>query len=272
MNTPTTPYHPLDWMVNSGIRNLTALIVGGGSGIGEATAKVFAANGGSVVVADLSRDAAERVAAEITGDGGAAVAVTMNIGEQADIDKAVAHALATYGRLDVVVNCAALVRPDTLENCSLDEWKACFHVNVDGALMLARTCLPHLRESPHAAIVNVTSLGGVWGRPNGGSYGPSKAALMTLSRQMALEWAQYGVRVNAVNPGTIDTPLCRATVPEHVLTERATKIPMGRLGTPTEMANLIVYLASPAASYITAQVIACDGGHSQSMFSVPMGK
>jgi NAD(P)-dependent dehydrogenase (short-subunit alcohol dehydrogenase family) len=272
MNTQTTPYHPLDWMVNSGIRNLTALIVGGGSGIGEATAKVFAANGGSVVVADLSRDAAERVAAEIAGDGGAAVAVTMNIGEQADIDKAIAHALATYGRLDVVVNCAALVRPDTLENCSLDEWKACFHVNVDGALMLARTCLPHLRESPHASIVNVTSLGGVWGRPNGGSYGPSKAALMTLSRQMALEWAQYGVRVNAVNPGTIDTPLCRVTVPEHVLTERATKIPMGRLGTPTEMANLIVYLASPAASYITAQVIACDGGHSQSMFSVPMGK
>ncbi|MCG7400345.1 SDR family NAD(P)-dependent oxidoreductase [Caballeronia zhejiangensis] len=271
MTLTTHQDRPLDWMVNSGLNGLTALVVGGGSGIGEATAKVFAANGGAVVVADLRPEAAERVSAEIVATGGSAIHVAMNIARQEDIDAAVVEAIARFGRLDVVINSAALVRPEKLETCSIDEWRACFQVNVDGALLLARTCLPHLRKSPSASIINVTSLGGVWGRPNGGAYGPSKAALMTLSRQMALEWATYGVRVNAVNPGTIDTPLARATVPEQVLAERATKIPMGRLGTPTEMANLIVFLASPAASYITAQVFTCDGGHSQSMFSAPMG-
>jgi NAD(P)-dependent dehydrogenase (short-subunit alcohol dehydrogenase family) len=261
----------LDWMAESRIRGLTALVVGGGSGMGEATAQVFAANGGSVVVADLHGDRAERVASDIVSRGGDAISVSLDVSSQDDIDAAVEKTASRFGKLDALINTSALVTPATLEEVSLDGWRRCFSVNVDGALMLARTCLPHLRRSAVASIVNVGSLAGEHGYAKGGAYGPSKAALITLSRQMALEWASYGVRVNVVNPGTIDTPMSRGAVRQEVLAERAKTIPMGRLGVPGEIADLIVFLASPAASYITAQAFNCDGGLSQSMFSQPMG-
>ena len=142
--------------------------------------------------------------------------------------------------------------------------------NVNGALLLARACLPHLRKSPAPAIVHVGSLAGVVGYARTSAYGPSKGALITLSRQMALEWAVDGVRVNVVIPGTIDTPL-KHTVRAEILAERERQIPLGRLGYPSEMADLAVFLASPAASFITAQAINCDGGFSQNLYAVPMG-
>lgn len=138
------------------------------------------------------------------------------------------------------------------------------------ALLLARTCLPHLRKSASPAIVHVASLAGVTGYPRTAAYGPSKAALITLSRQMALEWAADRIRVNVVIPGTVETPLTRHVRPE-VLAERAQQIPLGRLGLPSELGDLIVFLASPAASFITGQAINCDGGFSQNLFAAPMG-
>ncbi|MCG7400344.1 SDR family NAD(P)-dependent oxidoreductase [Caballeronia zhejiangensis] len=261
----------IDSMTHSPIEELTALVVGGGSGMGEASAQAFAANGGSVVVADLDGDRAQRVATGIASHGGEAIAVRLDVSNQEHIDAAVKRTVARYGKLDVLINTSALVTPARLEDVSLDTWQRCFRVNVDGALMLARTCLPHLRRSAFASIVNVGSLAGEHGYAKGGAYGPSKAALLTLSRQMALEWAAYGVRVNVVNPGTIDTPMSRGAVRREVLSERAKTIPMGRLGEPGEVADLIAFLASPAASYITAQAFNCDGGLSQSMFSQPMG-
>jgi NAD(P)-dependent dehydrogenase (short-subunit alcohol dehydrogenase family) len=266
------PLRAMNWMRHSQIEGLVALVVGGGSGIGEASARIFAANGGYVAVADLRRGHATAVTEVIQADGGNAVALEMNVALQSDVDAAVNATIARYGRLDVVINAAAAVRPIRLEQCCVADWRAVFEVNVEGALWLARTCLPHLRKSPAAAIVNVGSLGGVYGRPNGGAYGPSKAALVALSRQMALEWVNDGVRVNVVIPGTIDTPLARVTVPAAVLAERAAKLPMGRLGEAGELADMIVFLASPAASYITAQSFTVDGGHSQSLLFDPMGQ
>lgn len=253
------------------VRGLAALVVGGGSGIGEACAELFAADGGTVLVADLNKDASERAAAQINNQGGTAFATTMNVAAQADIDHAVAAAIRHMGRLDVLINAAAMLKPAKLEVCSVDDWASCFRVNVEGALMVARSCLPHLRNSPSASIVNIGSLSAMWGRPNGASYGPSKAALVSLSRQMALEWAADGVRVNVVNPGSIDTALARAAVGQQVLDERAKVIPAGRIGRPAEVAELVVFLASPAASYITAQAINCDGGFSETLMSAPMG-
>jgi NAD(P)-dependent dehydrogenase (short-subunit alcohol dehydrogenase family) len=261
----------LDWMKNSPIHGLTALVVGGGSGMGEASAKAFAANGGSVVVADLRADEAARVADEIVSRGGDAISTGLDVANAEDIAASVEKTLKRYGKLDALINTSALVKPAPLEDGSIDEWRRCFQVNVDGALLLARACLPHLRKSPCAAIVNVGSLAGEHGYARGGAYGPSKAALITLTRQMALEWAAYGVRVNVVNPGTIDTPMSRAAVRPEVLAERAKTIPMRRLGSPEEVANVIVFLASPAASYITGQAVNCDGGLSQSLFPQPMG-
>ena len=239
--------------------------------MGEASAKAFAANGGAVVVADLRPEHAERVAADIVEEGGQAAWIGMDVSSEDDIRHAVEAAIARFDSLDVLINTSALIRAAPLEDGPLDVWRSCFDVNVHGALMLANACLPHLRNSQAAAIVNVASLAGLHGYPKGGAYGPSKAALITLSRQMALEWAHEGVRVNVVNPGTIDTPMSRSTVRADVLTERAKTIPLGRLGKSAEVADLILFLASPAASYITAQNFNCDGGLSQSLFAQPMG-
>lgn len=151
-------------------------------------------------------------------------------------------------------------KPAKLDICSVDDWASRFRINVEGALMVARSCLPHLRNSPSASIVNIGSLSAMWGRPNGASYGPSKAALVSLSRQMALEWAADGVRVNVVNPGSIDTALARAAVGQQLLDERAKVIPAGRIGRPAEVTELVVFLASPAASYVTPRPLTAMGG------------
>lgn len=266
MTDKTNPQErPLAWMSKSTVKGLVAFVVGGGSGIGEYAAKAFAANGGLVVVADRHGDAAQRVADEIKGQGGQAINVQADISSQEEIDASVAKAIDAYGRLDVLINTAGVIRPAELEDCSMDEWRNSFLINVDAALLMARACLPHLRKSPAAAIVNVSSLAGGRGYANGGAYGPSKAALVSLSRQMALEWAADGIRVNCVSPGTIDTPLTRANMREDIIASRETRIPQGRLGTPGEVGDLIVFLASPVASYITAQDINCDGGLSQAL-------
>lgn len=272
MNIESSHDAPSDWMIHSRIKGLVALVVGAGSGMGEASAKTFAANGGAVAVADLNVGHAERVAGEIVRHGGEAIALGLDVSKQPDIDAAIAATVERFGRLDVVINTAALVRAGMLEDVPIEEWRAGFQVNVDGALMLARSALPHLKKSAHAAIVNTASLAGVHGYSQGGAYGPSKAALTTLSRQMAHEWASYGVRVNVVLPGVIDTPMARSSVPQEILDQLATMLPMSRVGKPEEVADLIVYLASPAAGYITAQSIACDGGMSHMMFAKPMGK
>jgi len=262
---------PADWMRRSQIEGLVALVVGGGSGIGAASATSYAANGGAVMVADLDGDHAREVAQGIQASGGKASFVHADAGSRESLARAVDATVAEHGRLDTVICTAAYVRPAPLESITAENWQTSFRVNVEGALHLGQLALPHLRQSPAASIVLIGSLGGVFGRPNGGGYGPSKAALIALTYQMGMEWAQYGVRVNAVNPGTIDTPMSRANSTPEDRASRAAAIPARRLGDPAEVADAVVFLASPAASYITAQTLNVDGGHSQSLLFAPLG-
>lgn len=262
---------PLDWMKRSTIENFVALVVGAGSGMGAACARTFAANGGHVVVADMNLQSAERVAEEIRARGDDAVAVELDVGKTEDIDAAIRFVIDIYGRLDVLINVAVSVKPAFLEEVDLDDWEHAFHVNVTSALKLSRACLPHLRKSKVPAIVFAGSLAGVNGYARSGSYGPSKGALITLARQMALEWAVDNIRVNVVIPGTITTPaLVRDLSPEAIET-RKKQIPLGRLSEASEQADAAVFLASPAASFITGQVLVVDGGFSQSLYPQPMG-
>lgn len=258
---------PRDWMSNSLVKGLVALIAGGGSGIGEATAITLAANGARIVVADRRKQAADKVCDAIRNAGGEAISIAMDVSSQEDVDAGVKAAIDAYGQIDILVNSAGVIFPGSLEDCSLDDWRTSFLVNVDGALLLGRACLPHLRKSKAASVVNISSLAGGRGYPNGGAYGPSKAALISLTRQMALEWAQDGIRVNVVSPGTIDTPLTRANMRPEIIADREAKIPMGRLGVATELADTVVFLASPASSFVTAQELCCDGGLSQSLMA-----
>ncbi len=260
-----------DWMKNrSAIEGFVALIVGAGSGMGAACAQTFAANDGLVMVADLRVENAERVAAGIVEAGGKATAIAMDVSRPDDIAAAVQATVDTYGRLDVLINSATWSANAMLEDADMEAWGLAFQTNVHGPLLLARTCLPHQRKSPAPAIVHVASLAGVAGYANHAAYGPTKGALITMSRQMALEWAIDNIRVNVVIPGTIDSPLKHRTRPE-ILAERHRQIPMGRLGYPSEMADIAVFLASPMASFITGQTINCCGGFSTNMFVVPSG-
>lgn len=262
---------PKDWMRRSTIEGLAALIVGGGSGMGEACAQTFAANGGMVMVADLKLESAERVAAEIVANGGKATAIAMNVAKEEDIAAAVERTVATYGCLDVLINSATWSQNAMLENVDMKDWNLAFQTNVHGPLQLARACLPYMRKSRAAAIVHVASLAGVTGFARHSAYGPTKGALITMSRQMALEWAVDGIRVNVVIPGTIDSPLARKMQSPEVRAQRFRQIPLGRLGYASEMADLAVFLASPAASFITGQAINCCGGFSINTFVVPSG-
>lgn len=269
--TDTTDTRPLDWMRRSTIEGFAALIVGAGSGMGAACARTFAANGGKVVVADLNLQNAQRVADGIVSAGGQACAVRLDVSNPQEIEAAVATTVATYGRLDVLINTATWSANALLEDVDMRDWSLAFQTNVHGPLLLARACLPHLRHSPAPAIVHVASLAGVVGYARKSAYGPTKGALITMSRQMALEWAVYNIRVNVVIPGTIDSPLARKMIRPEVLADRERTIPLGRLGYPSEMADLAVFLASPAASFITGQTINCCGGFSINSFVVPAG-
>jgi NAD(P)-dependent dehydrogenase (short-subunit alcohol dehydrogenase family) len=262
---------PVDWMRRSTIEGFVALIVGGGSGMGAACARTYAANGGSVVVADLDQDSARTVAEDILSSGGQAIAVQMNVAERGHAVRAVHTTIEAFGRLDSLINASTSVRAVMLEDADLDDWDEAFAVNVRGALVLARTCLPHLRRAPSPAIVHVGSLAGINGYAGSGSYGPSKAALITMSRQMALEWAVDGIRVNVVVPGTIHTPGMEASLTPTAIEDRRRQVPLGRLSYPSEQADLAVFLTSPMASFITAQAFVCDGGFSQALYPQPLG-
>lgn len=263
-------HRPLDWMKRSTIEGFVALVVGGASGIGGACARTFAANGGLVMVTDQNAAGAEATAKAIRDAGQTAAAMKLDVGQDTDIAAAVAATVERYGRLDVLINTAAMVPPGMLDGIDLAVWDAAFNVNVRGALKLALACLPHLRKSPSPAIVHVGSLAGIAGYARSGAYGPSKAALMTLSRQMALEWAVEGIRVNVVIPGTVDTPSVRVLSAEAIAT-RKNQIPFGRLSHASEQADVAVFLASPVASFVTGQCFVVDGGFSLNIYPQPMG-
>jgi 3-oxoacyl-[acyl-carrier protein] reductase len=271
MASPEDDTRPQAWMRNSTVEGLTALVVGAGSGMGAACARTFAANGGSVVVADLDEASAVAVAAEISERGDRSTAVQMDVADQQDIERTVDATIDAYGRLDVVINVATLVKGTMLEDATQGDWDSAFRVNAWAPLALAQVCLPHLRKSPSPAIVHAGSLAGINGYAGSGSYGPSKAALIALSRQMALEWAVDGIRVNVVVPGTILTPALERDLSPVAIETRKRQVPLGRLSYPSEQADVAVFLASPAASFVTAQVFVCDGGFSQSLYPQPMG-
>lgn len=261
----------LDWMKSSPIDGLVALVVGAGSGMGAACAKTFAANGGKTVVADRNADSARSVMEEITERGDTAIAVKLDVGLRADIDAAVVETINAFGGLDVLINVAVLVESTMLEDADLDQWDSAFHVNVRSALEMALACLPYLRQSPAAAIVHAGSLAGTHGYARSGSYGPSKGALISLSKQMALEWAVDDVRVNVVIPGTIVTPAMVRDISPIAIETRIKQVPLGRLSHPSEQADVAVFLASPAASFLTGQCITVDGGFSLNLYPQPMG-
>ncbi|MFD3313119.1 SDR family NAD(P)-dependent oxidoreductase [Streptomyces sp. NPDC058656] len=239
----------------SDFEGLKALVTGGASGIGRATAELLASRGAQVAVLDLDPASVEKpllgYQADVTDDD--------------SVRRAVAAAVADLGGLDVLINNAGIGAQGTVEDNDDEVWHRVLDVNVVGMVRTARAALPHLRKSSHAAIVNTCSIAATAGLPQRALYSASKGAVLSLTLAMAADHVREGIRVNCVNPGTVDTPwvgrlLDAATDPA---TERAAleaRQPTGRLVTASEVAGAVAYLASPLSGATTGTALAVDGG------------
>ncbi len=249
----------------------SAIVTGGGSGIGEVIARRLVATGMRVGVLDVNEAGARSVAQSLgdTGDpgdpGARAVALIASTVDEA----AVQRCLDEFGTPDLLVNNAGIVRFGPLADLSAADWRAVVEVNLTGTYLTARAVACRLRaEGRRGAIVNITSMNGVMPGPNAGAYGSTKAAIALLTQQMAIEWAPWGLRVNAVAPGLIDGGMSAPIYADSGFREiRSSKVPLGRLGTADDIADAVLFLASDAASYITGQNLLVDGGVTMNMIS-----
>jgi NAD(P)-dependent dehydrogenase (short-subunit alcohol dehydrogenase family) len=244
-----------------------AFITGAGSGIGRAAAELFAEEGAAVAVVDLRADAAEETVAKIEAGGGQAVAVAADVTVRADVDAAVARAVEALGGLDVLYNNAGVDSRGSIADATEEDWDRCFGVNAKGTFLCSQAAVPHLEASGAGAIVNQGSVAALVGVPNFAAYCAAKGAVVALTRSMAIDLAPRGVRVNVICPGTVFTPLMEPMLRargdgdlEAGLAKTLVKYPIGRLGTPEEIARVALFLASDDASFVTGSIIAADGG------------
>ena len=249
--------------------NKVGLITGAGSGIGRAVALGFAQRGGTVAVADVNRDSAASVARQIEAAGGKALAITADLTKLAEIETMISLTLNAFGRLDVLHNIAFGV-PAHLQKgrmarvAEIDDevWDYTLQVGLTAVMQATRRVLPIMLRQGGGAIVNTASISGLFGDYGIAAYNAMKAGVANFTRVVAMEYAGDNIRCNCVCPGAIDTPLLQRslTTIQGFADETIAAIPMGRLGRPEEMANVVLFLASDLASYVTGAAIVADGG------------
>jgi NAD(P)-dependent dehydrogenase (short-subunit alcohol dehydrogenase family) len=244
---------------------MAVAITGGGSGIGRAAALAFGALGARVAIGGLEADELETTFSTLEGEGVAARAAPLDVRKADDVSRFIKDAVSAFGRLDVVVNCAGTSAVGELADMSEEEWDLVFDTNVKGVFLVSRAATPHL-VGTGGTVVNVASQLAFAAVGGFAAYCASKAAVVHLTRAMALELIPKGVRVNCVCPGATDTPLLRRAFPGGVgpqgtLDELASAHPIGRLARPEEIAEAIVFLASPQASFAVGASLIVDGGY-----------
>jgi len=250
------------------IAGKVAIVTGGGSGIGRATAKKLGAEGGTVVVTDLNADAGQGAVDEI---GDKAFFLSHNVTEESDWERVMSETVDRFSRVDILVNNAGILRAGGSQNpedLMLDEVHAVHKVNVDGVLLGCKHAIKTMKDHG-GVIVNISSIAGIYGVPKLVAYGASKGAVRQLTKSMAAYCGNkgYGIRCNSVHPGVIETSMGDDMFsfafddPEQARQERQERIPMGRIGRPEDIANAVCYLASDEASYVNGIELVVDGGH-----------
>ncbi len=253
-------------MQNAELFDLTgkvAIITGASKGIGASIAAAYAQAGAHVVISSRKQDALDQLADELGQTGGTVTGIAANAGDAVDLQHLVQQTMAVYGGIDILV-CNAAANPvfGPVENTDAGAFDKIMQVNVHGPFQLAQLALPHLRARGGGSIINISSIGGLRPEPGLGIYSVSKAALLSLTQVMAKEWGKDNIRANAICPGLIKTKFSEALWSDEKLLERMTRhLPLGRIGTPEEIAALALFLASPAAAYCTGGVYTADGGH-----------
>jgi NAD(P)-dependent dehydrogenase (short-subunit alcohol dehydrogenase family) len=247
------------------LKNKVAMITGAASGIGQATAELFAEEGASVAVVDVDVERGEATARNISEHGGQACFVRADIAREADCAQAVSETVQAYGTVDILVNNAAVFVLKGF-GATPEDWQLSFGVNVVGSAMITRYAVEHMKQKG-GAIVNLSSISGFVAQPDFFVYSATKAALLQMTRNMAMDLGPYRIRVNSVCPGTIITPASLRHMEKVGVTleqfdaQEGAKTFLGRAGRPREVAHAILFLASDEASYITGAALMVDGGY-----------
>ncbi|OED00688.1 SDR family NAD(P)-dependent oxidoreductase [Rhizobium sp. YK2] len=245
------------------VSGLRFIVVGGAAGIGFATARMLVARGAKVAVIDRDQPGLGRAKADLGEE--LVAALQGDLLDTAGFDAVFERAVAALGGLDGLVNCAGIDLLKPAETMSDAEWDRVLAVNLTGPMRTCQSALPYLKNSPAGAIVNLSSGAGLMPLANRTAYCTAKAGLVMMSKALAMEWAPYGIRVNAICPGAVDTPLFRtsyeyAADPVAQLEQIKARYALARIAEPDELAEAITFLVSPAASYITGVALAVDGG------------
>ena len=249
-----------------------AIVTGGASGLGLASALLFGREGAKVAIDDLDGAGANRAAAEIAAAGGEAIGIELDVTDAAAVEQAVADTIARFGRVDVLYANAGIPGEGNAASLDRADWDRVIAVNLTSVWLSMRAVLPHMAERGRGAILATASVAGITGVPNTPAYSAAKGGVVALTRQVAVDFAGQGVRVNAICPGPVLTPLFEAAFrerapedPDAALSARAATVPLGRLGAPSDIANMALFLVSDEADWITGAVYAVDGGITAAM-------
>ncbi len=243
------------------LQGKVAIVTGGASGIGRATAELFAREGARVVVADYNADAGRATAEGIESAGGEAVFCQVDVSDAAQVEAMVRTAVERYGGVDILYNGAGILFFGTILDTDQAAWNRMMAINLTGTYLCSRAVLPHMIARGGGAIVNTSSsTGNHDGNSNAAAYVTSKGGVTLLTRCMAIDHARDNVRVNAIAPGPTDTPMLRSNMTPKEVADFAQTFPMKRLGRPEELANAVLFLASDEASFVTGAILAVDGG------------
>ncbi len=247
------------------LKGRVAIITGGNSGIDRATALLFAREGAKVVVAGRNAARGKKVVDEITEHGGRAIFVKTDVSKSSDARAMVEKTIATFGRVDILFNNAALSPVGTVLTTSEKEWREVIDTNINGTFLCTRYALPHMIKQKRGVIINTGSINSLMAMRDEAAYDASKGGVLMLTRATAMDFAKDNVRVNCICPGAIETPMLRdipskAPNPKEAEAELARKHALGRIGDPEEVAKVALFLASDDSSFVTGSVVAVDGG------------
>ena len=249
------------------LHNQVAIVTGGANGIGEGISRRFAAEGAHVVIVDTAADAGQDLAAELAGAGGSSVFVEADVSDEPAVDRAVEQALRFTGKIDCLVNNAGILRFTPWPNLSRADWDRIVDVNLTGTMLFSRSVIPHMMARSGGSIINMSSIHATLTGAAVAAYAATKGAVITFTRSMAIELGPAGIRVNAILPGYIDTPLFRSDAervtdgrPQEFIESLEKRIPLRRVGTPADIAGAALFLASSDAAYVNGCSLAVDAG------------
>lgn len=241
-----------------------AIVTGAGAGIGRAIARLFAAAGAAVVVSDRSGDTAETVASGIVGSGGRAIGIACDVTRETELEIMVQAAVSRFGRLTLLVNNAGGGGPKPFD-MPMSDFRWAYDLNVFSVFRLMQLAAPHMQRAGHGAVLNISSMAGENRNRNMASYASSKAAVNHLTRNTAFDLGPHGIRVNAIAPGAIRTDALRSVLTPEVEKAMLKHTPLARLGEADDIAYAALFLCSPAASWISGQVLTVSGGGVQEL-------